>query len=58
MPVNSFDCTEFIERGGRIPAPIHSFKKLNCITECINGKSIIKELLRNGEYYVRRVRKV
>lgn len=26
MPVNSFDCTEFIERGGRIPAPIHSFK--------------------------------
>ncbi len=28
MPVNSFDCTEFIEGGGRIPAPIHSFKKL------------------------------
>lgn len=26
MPVNSFDCTEFINRGGRIPAPIHSFK--------------------------------
>lgn len=26
MPVNSFNCNAFIERGGRIPAPIHSFK--------------------------------
>uniref|UniRef100_UPI00398B9D55 PFL family protein n=1 Tax=Paenibacillus macerans TaxID=44252 RepID=UPI00398B9D55 len=26
MPVNSFGCEPFIERGGRIPAPIHSFK--------------------------------
>ncbi len=26
MPVNSFDCSRFIDRGGRIPAPIHSFK--------------------------------
>lgn len=26
MPVNNFDCSEFINRGGRIPAPIHSFK--------------------------------
>ena len=26
MPVNAFDCEEFINRGGRIPAPIHSFK--------------------------------
>ncbi|MCI5586874.1 MAG: PFL family protein [Lachnospiraceae bacterium] len=26
MPVNQFDCSEFINRGGRIPAPIHSFK--------------------------------
>lgn len=26
MPVNSFSCEEFISRGGRIPAPIHSFK--------------------------------
>ena len=26
IPVNQFDCTEFISRGGRIPAPIHSFK--------------------------------
>lgn len=26
MKVNSFDCEEFISRGGRIPAPIHSFK--------------------------------
>lgn len=26
MPVNSFSCDAFIERGGRIPAPIHSFK--------------------------------
>lgn len=26
MPVNKFDCTAFISRGGRIPAPIHSFK--------------------------------
>ena len=26
MPVNGFSCREFISRGGRIPAPIHSFK--------------------------------
>ncbi len=26
MPVNSFGCEAFIKRGGRIPAPIHSFK--------------------------------
>jgi len=26
MSVNSFDCSAFINRGGRIPAPIHSFK--------------------------------
>ncbi|MCI8815103.1 MAG: PFL family protein, partial [Lachnospiraceae bacterium] len=26
MPVNGFSCAEFVERGGRIPAPIHSFK--------------------------------
>lgn len=26
MPVNGFSCDAFIERGGRIPAPIHSFK--------------------------------
>lgn len=26
MPVNSFDCSAFINRGGRIPAPVHSFK--------------------------------
>ncbi|EHQ35498.1 PFL family protein [Methanoplanus limicola] len=26
QPVNRFSCTEFINRGGRIPAPIHSFK--------------------------------
>ncbi len=26
MPINSFDCSDFINRGGRIPAPIHSFK--------------------------------
>lgn len=26
MPVNSFNCAPFIQRGGRIPAPIHSFK--------------------------------
>ena len=26
MPVNEFDCSAFIERKGRIPAPIHSFK--------------------------------
>ncbi len=26
MPVNSFGCDAFIQRGGRIPAPIHSFK--------------------------------
>ena len=26
MPVNKFSCEAFINRGGRIPAPIHSFK--------------------------------
>ena len=26
MPVNKFSCDEFVNRGGRIPAPIHSFK--------------------------------
>ncbi len=26
MPVNRFGCAEFVNRGGRIPAPIHSFK--------------------------------
>lgn len=26
MPVNNFSCDAFIGRGGRIPAPIHSFK--------------------------------
>ena len=26
MPVNQFDCSAFVNRTGRIPAPIHSFK--------------------------------
>jgi uncharacterized protein (UPF0210 family) len=26
MPVNKYSCEGFINRGGRIPAPIHSFK--------------------------------
>lgn len=26
MPVNKYSCENFINRGGRIPAPIHSFK--------------------------------
>ncbi len=26
MPVNTFSCSDFINRTGRIPAPIHSFK--------------------------------
>jgi uncharacterized protein (UPF0210 family) len=26
MAVNSFSCSDFVKRGGRIPAPIHSFK--------------------------------
>lgn len=26
MPVNNFSCDAFVNRGGRIPAPIHSFK--------------------------------
>ena len=26
MPVNHFSCEKFVARGGRIPAPIHSFK--------------------------------
>ena len=26
MPVNNYSCEAFINRGGRIPAPVHSFK--------------------------------
>lgn len=26
MPVNTFGCADFVNRSGRIPAPIHSFK--------------------------------
>ena len=26
MPVNRFSCADFVNRHGRIPAPIHSFK--------------------------------
>ena len=26
MPVNPYSCDAFVNRGGRIPAPIHSFK--------------------------------
>ena len=26
MPINRFNCEKFVNRGGRIPAPIHSFK--------------------------------
>lgn len=26
MPVNSYSCEKFVNRGGRIPAPVHSFK--------------------------------
>ena len=26
MPVNKYDCSDFINRTGRIPAPVHSFK--------------------------------
>ena len=26
MPVSGYQCDAFINRGGRIPAPIHSFK--------------------------------
>ncbi|UWP59806.1 PFL family protein [Ruminococcus gauvreauii] len=26
MPVNTFGCDAFVNRGGRIPAPVHSFK--------------------------------
>jgi uncharacterized protein (UPF0210 family) len=26
MPVNGYSCEAFIARGGRIPAPVHSFK--------------------------------
>lgn len=26
MPVNPYDCSDFISRAGRIPAPVHSFK--------------------------------
>ena len=26
MPVNTYSCDAFVNRGGRIPAPVHSFK--------------------------------
>ena len=26
MPVNQCSCQAFVDRGGRIPAPVHSFK--------------------------------
>jgi uncharacterized protein (UPF0210 family) len=26
IPVNNYSCEKFVTRGGRIPAPIHSFK--------------------------------
>ena len=26
MKINTFDCSKFVNRGGRIPAPIHSFR--------------------------------
>ena len=26
MPVNPYDCSAFVNRTGRIPAPVHSFK--------------------------------
>ena len=26
IPVNKYSCEKFVTRGGRIPAPIHSFK--------------------------------
>ena len=26
MKVNEYDCSKFVNRGGRVPAPIHSFK--------------------------------
>ena len=26
MPVNGYSCEAFVNRGGRVPAPIHSFK--------------------------------
>lgn len=26
MPINGFSCEEFVKRGGRIPAPMHSLK--------------------------------
>ena len=32
MPVNGFSCEKFVNRGGRIPAPIHSLK-LNLISK-------------------------
>ena len=36
MPVNRFSCEAFVNRGGRIPAPIHSFK--NCFYRYINKR--------------------
>ncbi len=26
MPVSSFSCSDFVSRGGRVPAPVHSFR--------------------------------
>ena len=30
MKVNPSDCSQFVNRGGQIPAPIHSFKNERC----------------------------
>ncbi|MGM9824537.1 MAG: PFL family protein [Muribaculaceae bacterium] len=37
MPVNKFDCSAFVNRCGRIPAPIHSFKNYHYIRPSISG---------------------
>ena len=36
VPVNEYDCSAFVSRKGRIPAPVHSFKNLEVINK--NGK--------------------
>ena len=36
MPVSQFSCDDFVNRTGRIPAPIHSFKTKLILIYCVS----------------------
>ena len=43
MPVNEFDCSAFVNRKGRIPAPIHSFKNSERGKESMGKVAIVTD---------------